>query len=164
MLIKLNIIGHSSPSRPAARNQFRRRNPVRTATRHINTYTTTTAVNKPNCNARSVRQPFKPIIVLKDHLKPNTFVPTVSTLYSAGNLVATSLFTNAVTITVSIDSMQSTSSTRRKKLYKEQNLLNSNSITFTANIYSRPTSSNTPHRSNHASILQRSITPKMSSD
>lgn len=163
-LIKLNIIGHLNPSRLAAQNQFHRRNPARTATLHINICTTTTVKNKLNCSAKFARQPFKLIIVFEDHLKPNTFVPTASTLYSAGNPVATSLFTNAVTITVRTDSTPLTNSIRRKKSYKELNLLNSNSTTSIVNIYSKPMSSSIRHHSNHSSILQKFIILKMSSD
>jgi len=106
----------------------------------------TTAVNKPNYSAQSARRPFKLTIVLKEHSNPNIFVPTVTAPYSAGNPIVMSSFTNAAMIIVHIGSMPLTNSIQRKKLYKKPNLLNSNSITFTANIYSKPTSSSIPHR------------------
>ena len=152
----------SNPLRPVTLNLSHRRNHAPVAMRRINISTATTVVNKVSCNAKSARRLFNPIIVLKELSNPNTFVPTANAPYSAGNPVATSSFTNAVMIIAITDSTLLTNSTQQKKRCKKQNLLNLNLTTFTANIYSKPMSLNIPRRLNHSSILQRSITPKMS--
>lgn len=156
------MAGRSSPSRSVILTQSLQPNLAHVVTPRTNTCIATTVANKPNYSAKFACQLFNPIIVFEDHLKPNTFAPTASTLYSAGNPVSTLLFTNAVTITARTGSTPLTNSIRQKKLYKERNLLNSNSTTSTANIYSKPKSSSIPRRSNHSSILQRFITLKMS--
>lgn len=156
--------GLLSPSRLEELIPYFQPNLAHVVTLHINTCIATTAKNKHNCNARFARRPFKLIIVLENLSKPNTFAHTANTLYSAGNLAGMSLFTNVVTITARTDSTPLINSTLRKKLYKEQNLLNLNSTTPTASIYSRQTNSSIPRRSNHASILQKSTTLKTSSD
>ena len=142
--IKLSMAARSNPLRPAAQIPSLPPNPVPVVTRHSNIYIAIMAKNNPNYSAKSARQPSKLTIVLENHSKPNTFAPTASTPCSVGNSVFTSLSTNAATITVLIGSTHSTNSILRRDLYKKQNLLNSNSITFTANIYSRPMNLNTP--------------------
>jgi hypothetical protein len=112
------MAGRLNLSSFVAQNLFHRRNLAHVAMHHINTFIVTTAVNKLNCNARSARQLFNPIIALKEPLNQNTSVPIASGLYSAGNPIATSLFTNALTITASTDSTLLTNSTRLKNLYK----------------------------------------------
>lgn len=143
-----------------ALTQSLQRNQAHAVTRRTNISIATTVVSKLNYSAKFARRLFNPIIVLKDRLKPNTFAPTASTLYSAGKPAARSLFTNAVTITVITGSTLSTNSTQRKKLYRKLNLLNSNSTTSIVNIYSKPMSSSTPRRSSHSSILQRFTCPR----
>ena len=128
---------HSNPSGRVETIMFPIKNIAHSATRHTYTCTTTTVKKKANCAARSVRQTSRSIIVLKERLKPNTFVRTATTPCSAGKLFCTSLFTNAAMIIANTALTRLTSSTRRKKSSSNQNLLNSNSATPTANIYSR---------------------------
>ena len=144
----------SNPSRFKTENPSPRPSNVLFATHHINICITTTAKNDLNCFARSARLFLKPIVVLKERSKPSTSARTANTPCSAGKSFCTSLFTNAAMITVLTALMPSTNLTRRKNFYKKQNLLNSNSTTFTANIYSKPRNSFTQAQSNHSSTLR----------
>ena len=150
-----------NPSRPVAQTPFLRRNLAHAVTPRKNICIATMAKNKLNYSAKSARQHSKPIIVLKNHLKQNISVHTANALYSAGKLFCTSSPTNAATITAPIASTLSKNSTRRKKRCLKPNLHNLNSVTFTANIYSKPKNLNIPRRSNRSSILQKSTTLKM---
>jgi hypothetical protein len=113
------MVGRLNPLNSAGQNPSHRRNLAHVAMRRINTFTATTVVNKLNCNARSARPLFNPIIAIKERSNPNTFVPTASGLYSAGNPVVTSLFINALTITVSTDLTPLTNSIQLKKHCKK---------------------------------------------
>ena len=150
--------GCLNPSRPVAQNQSLQRNLAPAVTRHKNICIATMAKNNPNYSAKSAVQTFNPTIVLKDHLRRNTSAPTVSVLYSAGKHACMSLFTSAATITARTALTLSKNSTRRNGHCLKPNLRNLNSVTFTANIYSKSKSCNIPRRSNRSSILQRSIT------
>src|SRR3989338_1770063 len=144
-------------------NPSLRRNNVLFAAHRINICITTTVKNDLNCSVRSARLFLKSTTVLKERLKPNTFVRTANTPCSAGKSFCMLLFTNAPTITALTALTHSTNLTQRKSSYKKQNLLNSNSTTFTANIYSKPRNLFTPAPSNHSSTLEGFITLKISS-
>jgi len=156
------MAGHLNPSRPAAQTLCLRRSLVHAATPRKNTCIATMAKNKPNYNAKFARRPSKLTIVLENHLKLNTSVPTANMLYSVGKSICTSLLISAVMIIASIASMLLKNSTLQNEPYLKQNLHNSNFVTFTANIYSRPKSLNIPRRLNRSSILPKSIILKMS--
>lgn len=129
---------HSSRSRFNTGNPSLRPNNAPFAMHHINICTTTTANNDPNCSARSVHQLLRPITVIKEQLKLNIIARIATALYSAGKSVSMSLCINAATITAHIESTLSNNSTLQNTLYDDQNLHNSNSVMFTANIYSKP--------------------------
>ena len=153
----------SNPSRFKTENLSHRPNNALFATHRINICITTTAKNDPNYSAKSAHQPLTPIIVIKKRLKQNTSARTANTPCSAGKSFCTSLFTNAAMITALTVSMPSTNLTRRKNFYKKQNLLNSNSTTFTANIYSKPQNLSIQPQSNHSSTSEEFTTPRISS-
>src|SRR3989304_5053269 len=156
------MAGRSNRARFKTENQSLRRNNALFATRHINICITTTAKSDPNCSVRSARLSLRSTIVLKERSKPSTSARTANTPCSAGKPFCTSLFTNALMIIVLTALMPSTNLTRRKSFYKKQNLLNSNSTTFTANIYSRQQNLVTRAPANHSSTLEESITLKIS--
>ena len=147
-LIRPNTAEFLSPSRFVPVNKCRKPSNAHSATRRISTCTTTTENYVRNCAAKSARLFFRPTIVLKERSKPNTFVLTASTRYSAGKPFCTLLFTNAPTTTALIASMPSTDSTPRRNFYRKPNLRNSNFAIFIANIYSRPPISFTLNHSN----------------
>ena len=152
-----------SPSKSVAQTRCLQRSLVHVVTPPKNTCIATMAKNKLNCNVKSARQPSRPTIVLKNHSRPNTSVHTANMLYSVGKSICTSLLISAVMTIARIGSMLLKNSIRRKKHCLKQNLHNSNSVTFTANIYSKPKNLNIPRRLNRSSILPRSIILKMSS-
>jgi hypothetical protein len=154
----------SSPSRFKTGNPSLRPNNARSAKPRTNTCTTTTARNVRSYAARSARRSFKPIIVIKERLKPNITARIATARYSAGKSASTSSFTNAATITARTALTRSNNSTRQNKIFDDQNLPNSNSATFTANIYSKPKISSSRHRSNQPSTYARSTIHPTSSD
>ena len=151
-----------SPSRPVVRTLSLQRSLVHAVMPRKNTCTAIMAKNNPNYSAKSARQPSKVTTVLENHLRQNTSARTVSVLYSVGKGIYTSLLTNAATITAHIESTLSKNSTRRNEHCLKQNLPNLNFATSTANTYSKPKNLNILHRSDHSSILPKSIIPKMS--
>jgi len=134
---------HTKPSMVVHSNQLKfktgkpslRANNARSAKPRINTCITTMAKNDPNCSARPAHQLLTPTIVIKEQLKLNIIVRIATVRYSAGKYVSTSLCTNVATITARTESTLSNNSTPQNALCDNQNLLNSNSVTFTANIY-----------------------------
>ena len=95
-----SMVAYSSPLNSAVVNPSRKLNNAHAVKHQINTCSTTTAKQELKYAAKFAIQFFKPTAVLKKHLKPNISVPTANGLYSAGKRFCTSLFTNAVTITV----------------------------------------------------------------
>ena len=137
MRIMPSMTAHSNRSKFKTGNPSLRLNNVLFAKRHINTCTTTTAKNAPNCCAKSARQLFRLIIVIKEQSKPNIIVRIVTAHCSAGKSVSTSLCTNAATITAHTESTHSNNSIPQNKISDNQNLLSSNFVTFTANTCSK---------------------------
>ena len=135
---------------------------VPTAMRRINTCTTTTAKDDYSCFAKFAQLSSKLTIVLKERSKLNIFVPIANLHCTDRKLSYTSLFTNALMITVLTVLTLSTNSTRQREFYNNPNLLNSSYATHTANIYSRPRKLPCQDRSNLSSTLERSIILKTS--
>ena len=151
------MLDHSNPSRSVTENPSRKPNNAHIAKHPIHTCTTTTAKNEPSCFARSARQLLTLIIVIKEQLRPNITVHIATARYSAGKSVSKSLYINAATTIVHIESTHSNNSISQNKISDNQNLLNSNSITFTVNIYSKLKNSSYLHHSNPPSTSEKSI-------
>lgn len=134
-----------------------RANNARSAKPRINTCITTTVKNDPNYSARPAHQLLTLTIVIKERLKLNIIVRIATALYSAGKYVSTSLCTNVATINAYIESTLSKDSTLQSTLYDDQNLHNSNSVTFTANIYLKLRTSPSHRHSNQPSTSAKFI-------
>ena len=147
-----------NPSRSKTENPSHKLNNALFATHRINICITTMGKKDPNCSARSAHQLLQPTIVIKEQLKPNTIVPIATAPYSAGEPVLMSLCTNAATTTAHIESMHSNNSTPQNKISGYRNLLNSKSITFTANTCSKPKSSSPLHHSSLPSTSEKFTT------
>ena len=145
----------SSQSRFKTGNPSPRPNNAHPARPRTNTCTTTMAKNDPNFSAKSARRPFKPTTVIKKRPRRNITVRIATAPYSAGKSASTSLSTNAVTITARTGLPRSSNSTRQNKISDDQNLPSSSSVTLTANIYSRPKTSLSPHRKDPPSTSSR---------
>jgi len=104
----------------------------------IHTCTTTTAKYDHNSVVRSAHQILTSTIVIKERLKPNITARIAAVRCSVGKSNSTSSFTNVATITVLIALMRSSNLTLQNKIFENQNLPNSNSITFTVNTCSKP--------------------------
>ena len=128
----------SNPLRSNTGNQPLRPKSALFATHHINICITTTANNDPNCSAKSAHQLLRPIIVIKNRLKPNITARIATAHCSAGKPASTSSSTNAATITAPTVLTLSNNSTRQNKISDDQDYHNSNSVTFTANTCSKP--------------------------
>ena len=118
--IRLNTAGHSSPSIFKTENPSPRPSNAPSVKHRTNTCTTTTAKNARSCFAKFAHRLFRPTIVLKERLKPNTSARTANMPYSAGKPFYTSLFTNAAMITALTALMPSINLTRRKNFYKNK--------------------------------------------
>ena len=151
------MLDHSSPSKSKTGNPSRKPNNARIVKRLIHTCTTTTARNARNYFAKSARQLLTLIIVIKERLRPNITVHIATARYSVGKSVSTSSCINAATTIARIESTHSNNSIPQNKISGNQNLLNSNSIIFTANIYSKPKNSSYLHHSNPPSTSAESI-------
>lgn len=146
----------SNRSRFKTGNPSLRLNNAPSATPRTSTCTTTTGKNAHSCFVKFAHRPFRPIIVIKEPPKPNITVHIATERFTAGKSVWTSLCTNAATIIARIDSTRSNNSTPQKKISDNQNLHNSNSVTFTANTCSRLKISQSPPRSNQPSTSAKS--------
>ena len=151
------MLDHSSPSKSKTGNPSRKPNNAHIAKHPIHTCTTTTAKNEPSCFARSARQLLTLIIVIKEQLRPNITVHIATARYSAGKSALMSSCINAAMTIARIESTHSNILIPQNKISDNQNLLNSNSITFTANIYSKPKNLPYPHHSNPPLTSARSI-------
>ena len=148
---------HSSRSRFNAGNPSHRPNNAHSAKRPTHTCTTTTAKRDHNFVARSAHRTLTLTIVIKERLKPNITALIATERCSAGKSVSTSLCTNAAMITAHTESTLSNNSTPQNKISDNQNLHNSNSTIFTANIYSRPRISLSHRHSNQPSTSVKFI-------
>ncbi len=148
---------HSNRSKFETGNPSLRANNARSAKRLTHICTTTTVKHAHNSAARSAHRLLTLTIVIKERLKLNIIVRIATARYSAGKSVSTSLCTNVVTIIACTESTLSNNSTPQNTLCDNQGLHNSNSVTFTANIYSRPRISLLPHHSSQPSTSEKFI-------
>ena len=114
-----NMVIRLNPLKLKTENKSLKPNNVLFAAHRISTCITTTAKNDPSCSARSARLFFRPIIVLKEPLKPNTSARTANMPYSAGKPFYTSLCTNAAMIIALTALMLSINLPRQKNFYKK---------------------------------------------
>ena len=155
--IKPNMAVPLNQSRFKTGNPSLRPNNVDSAKRLTYTCATTTAKCIHSSVVRSACRILTPTIVIKERLKPNITAHIATQRYSAGKFVSTSLCTNAAMITARTESTRSNNSTPQNKTSDDQNLHNSNSTTFTANIYSKPRILPSPHHSSQPSTSAKFI-------
>ena len=160
-LTKPSMAVRSNQSKFKTENPSLRVNNVRSAQRLTHTCTTTTVKHARNSVARSARQNLTSTIVIKERLRLNIIVRIAAVRYSAGKSVSTSLCTNVATITAPTESTLSNNSTKQNTFSDDQNLLSLNSVTFTANIYSKPRISLSPRPSSQPSTSAKFIIHQM---